>query len=83
MNNQILLATRESAAVRGDNFAASLFRARCAQNLSLRKLTKLSGVSPAEISKIEHGEVDPHLSNFVALCDALGLSYNDALGVKE
>lgn len=49
-------------------------RAREAKGLSLRKLSELTGIAPANLCKIEKGETDPRLSTMKTICEALGLT---------
>ena len=49
-------------------------RQREIANISLRKLSELSGVSSAMVSRIENGQVSPSLSTLEALANALSLS---------
>lgn len=49
-------------------------RQRHIADITVRNLAKLSGVSPAMISRIENGQVSPSLSTLEALAEALSLS---------
>ena len=49
-------------------------KAREAKGITLRQLSELTGIAPANLCKIERGETDPRLSTIVTICDALGLS---------
>lgn len=59
---------------RGDFRIARILReARTGQGLSQRELGQRSGLTQAQISLIENGEVDSRLSSLIALVDVLGL----------
>ena len=59
---------------RGDSRIARILReARTSQGLSQRELGQRSGLTQAQISLTENGEVDLRLSSLVALVDVLGL----------
>ena len=59
---------------RGDSrIARILQQARTNQMLSQRELGQRSGLTQAQISRIENGEVDLRLSSLIALIDVLGL----------
>lgn len=59
---------------RGDSRIASILQeARTNQRLSQRELGQRSGLTQAQISRIENGEVDLRLSSLIALIDVLGL----------
>lgn len=50
---------------------------RESRNLTMRELSKMSGVSKSTISRIESGEVIPTQTVMCKLCKALKLSLND------
>ena len=59
---------------RGDSRIARILQeARTNQRLSQRELGQRSGLTQAQISRIENGEVDLRLSSLIALIDVLGL----------
>ncbi|MDE0232642.1 MAG: helix-turn-helix transcriptional regulator [bacterium] len=59
---------------RGDSRIARILReARTSQGLSQRELGQRSGLTQAQISRTENGEVDLRLSSLVALVNVLGL----------
>ena len=59
---------------RGDSRIARILQeARTSQRLSQRELGQRSGLTQAQISRIENGEVDLRLSSLIALVDVLGL----------
>lgn len=59
---------------RGDSRITKILRkTRTGQGLSQRELGQRSGLTQAQISRIENGEVDLRLSSLLALVDVLGL----------
>ena len=59
---------------RGDSRIARILQeARTSQGLSQRELGQRSGLTQAQISRIENGEVDLRLSSLIALVNVLGL----------
>ncbi len=59
---------------RGDSRIARVLReARTGQGLSQRELGQRSGLTQAQISRIENGEVDLRLSSLIAMANVLGL----------
>jgi transcriptional regulator with XRE-family HTH domain len=56
---------------------------RARLRLSQTELGKLVGLSTNAISLIESGEVDPRASRIVALAQALGVSADYLLGMKD
>lgn len=56
-----------------EGIAKRLQDSRKAKGLSQRDLAKLTGITQAQISRIEAGRIDLRLSSFVALSNALGL----------
>ena len=59
---------------RGDSRIARILQeTRTGQGLSQRELGQRSGLTQAQISRIENGEVDLRLSSLIALVDVLGL----------
>lgn len=59
---------------RGDSRIARILReARTCQGLSQREVGERSGLTQAQISLIENGEVDLRLSSLIAVVDVLGL----------
>jgi transcriptional regulator with XRE-family HTH domain len=53
---------------------ATVRRLRAAQGLTLAELAGSAAISPAMLSRLEHGDVSPSLETLVALADALGTS---------
>jgi DNA-binding XRE family transcriptional regulator len=51
---------------------ATVRRLRAAQGLTLAELAGSAAISPAMLSRLEHGDVSPSLETLVALADALG-----------
>lgn len=51
------------------------------RGLTVRKLGELSGVHYVSIVRMEAGKLDPQLSTLLKLCDALGVTPNQLLGV--
>jgi predicted transcriptional regulator len=51
------------------------------RGVSVRKLGELSGVHYVSIVRMESGKLDPQLSTILKLCDALGITPNQLLGV--
>lgn len=47
--------------------------ARIARRMTLRSLSEATGITPAALSKIEHGETDMKLSTLAILRSALAL----------
>jgi len=59
---------------RGDSRIARILQTtRTGQGLSQRELGQKSGLTQAQISRIENGEVDLRLSSLIALVEVLGL----------
>ncbi|MDE0132449.1 MAG: helix-turn-helix transcriptional regulator [bacterium] len=58
---------------RDSGIARILREARTGQGLSQRELGQRSGLTQAQISLIENGEVDSRLSSLIAVVDVLGL----------
>lgn len=57
---------------RGDSRIAKILQeARTLQGLSQRELSQRSGLTQAQISRIENGEVDLRLSSLIALVNVL------------
>ena len=62
---------------RGNSCIAKILQAaRTGQGLSQRELGQRSGLTQAQISRIENGEVDLRLSSLIALVTVLGLELN-------
>ena len=53
------------------------------RGLSFRKLAALSGVHYVSLIKLEAGRLDPQLSTLLKLCDALGITLNQLVGVAK
>lgn len=53
---------------------ATVRRLRAAQGLTLAELAGSAAISPAMLSRLEHGDVAPSLDTLAALADALGTS---------
>jgi transcriptional regulator with XRE-family HTH domain len=53
------------------------------RGLTVRKLGQLSGVHFVSIVKMEGGRVDPQLSTVLKLCEALGVTLNQLVGVAR
>ncbi len=53
---------------------ATVKRLRAAQGLTLAELAGSAAISPAMLSRLEHGDVSPSLDTLAALADALGTS---------
>lgn len=53
------------------------------RGLTVRKLGELSGVHYVSIVKMEGGRLDPQLSTVLKLCEALGVTPNQLVGVAE
>ena len=47
---------------------------REAKGITLRQLSELTGIAPANLCKIERGETDPRLSTIKTISEALGLT---------
>ena len=56
---------------------------RAKRGLSFRKLADLSGVHYVSLIKLEAGRLDPQLSTLLKLCDALGITLNQLVGVAK
>lgn len=52
---------------------------RRAQDRTQEELAQVIGVSPDTIRRWEQGEAEPKVSQFILLCEALGVSYEAAL----
>ncbi len=62
---------------RGNTRIAKLLQTqRTSRGLSQRELSELSGLTQAQISRIENGEVDMRVSSLIALTTELGLELN-------
>ncbi len=53
------------------------------RGLSFRKLADLSGIHYVSLVKLEAGRLDPQLSTLLKLCDALGITLNQLVGVPR
>jgi transcriptional regulator with XRE-family HTH domain len=53
------------------------------RGLTVRKLGELSGVHYVSIVKMEGGRLDPQLSTLLKLCDALGITLTQLVGVAN
>lgn len=53
---------------------AGVRRLRAAQGLTLADVAKMADISPAMLSRLEHGDVSPSLDTLAALAEALGTS---------
>jgi len=53
------------------------------RGLSFRKLAVLSGIHYVSLVKLEGGRLDPQLSTLLKLCDALGITLNQLVGVAK
>jgi transcriptional regulator with XRE-family HTH domain len=55
---------------------------RESKSLSLRDLKELSGISIAEISRIENGiRKEPGIGTLITICDGLGIDEHEALEI--
>lgn len=55
---------------------------RAAKNLSMTRLSELSGVSKASINHWEHDRYLPTVSSAALICDVLGISIDEYIGRK-
>jgi transcriptional regulator with XRE-family HTH domain len=53
---------------------AGVRRLRAAQGLTLSDVSRMAAISPAMLSRLEHGDVAPSLDTLAALAEALGTS---------
>lgn len=54
------------------------------KEMSQKELSKLSGVSESELSRIINGKRMPHVTTFYKICRVLDLDINEAFeGLKE
>ncbi len=53
------------------------------RGLSFRKLADLSGIHYVSLIKLEAGRLDPQLSTLLKLCNALGITLNQLVGVAK
>lgn len=53
------------------------------RGLSLRQLAAKSGVHHMSLFRLESGRLDPQLSTLLKLCDALGITLNQLVGVAS
>jgi len=53
---------------------AAVRRLRAAQGLTLGDVARMAAISPAMLSRLEHGDVAPSLDTLAALAEALGTS---------
>lgn len=61
-------------------FGENLRNLRKERNLSIKKLSELSGLSAVQISNYEHNHYVPNAINISKLAVALGCSYDDLNG---
>ena len=54
--------------------------ARIKQDMTIKRLSELSGITPGAICKIECGVNKPNLTTVEILADALGLSIDEYVG---
>lgn len=52
---------------------------RRAQDRTQEEIAQIIGVSPDTIRRWEQGEAEPKVSQFILLCETLGISYEAAL----
>ena len=60
-------------------YMGTLRACRRAQDRTQEELAQIIGVSPDTIRRWEQGEAEPKVSQFILLCEALGISYEAAL----
>jgi transcriptional regulator with XRE-family HTH domain len=60
-------------------FGRNLSRARARAGLTQEEVNWRSGVHPTELSKMEHGSRDVHISTVARLASALGVSPGELL----
>jgi len=53
------------------------------RGLSFSKLATLSGIHYVSLIKLEAGRLDPQLSTLLKLCDAIGITLNQLVGVAK
>lgn len=53
------------------------------RGLSLRQLAAKSGIHHMSLFRLESGRLDPQLSTLLKLCDALGITLNQLVGVAS
>lgn len=56
---------------------------RVRRGYSLRGLAEESGVHFMSLFKLESGKLDPQLSTLLKLCEALGITLNQLVGVAR
>jgi transcriptional regulator with XRE-family HTH domain len=56
---------------------------RTKRGWSLRELAAESGVHHMSLYRLESGKLDPQLSTLLKLCDALGITLNQLVGVAR
>lgn len=59
-----------------------IWELRKSKSMSIRKLSRLSGVSHTEISRIEASEVSPTLETLLKLANALGVDINSTFVIS-
>lgn len=60
-------------------YMGTLRACRRAQDRTQEEIAQVIGVSPDTIRRWEQGEAEPKVSQFILLCEALGVSYETAL----
>jgi transcriptional regulator with XRE-family HTH domain len=60
----------------------SLRRLRIERFMSQAELSKVAGVSPAHLGRIERNEHDPHLSTIRKIAEALGVDPSELVDEK-
>ncbi|WP_410055150.1 helix-turn-helix domain-containing protein [Microvirga sp. Mcv34] len=65
------------------NFGRQIFNRRKELRLSLRELSRLSGISTSSISRVENGLFSPTLDNAFRLATALGIDLADYSGTSH
>ncbi len=53
------------------------------RGFSLRQLAARSGIHHMSLFRLESGRLDPQLSTLLKLCDALGITLNQLVGVAS
>jgi len=53
------------------------------RRLSLRQLATKSGIHHMSLFRLESGRLDPQLSTLLKLCEALGITLNQLVGVAS
>ncbi|UVL53945.1 helix-turn-helix domain-containing protein [Pseudomonas sp. B21-035] len=66
-----------------DGFSSRLLDLRCRKKISLRLLSKRTGIETSVLAEFEQGELSPSTDDLYSLADALGVSVTELAGEKH